>query len=131
MDNIGTFSFSGCVAGDEETYDVFREFFEKIIFEQHGHAPGKLHPVDVDASKLHGGDFDSQYVVAVRLRVIRNLRGFCLPPFCTRGERRDIESVLTKALFSMDNNYKGTYYSLQELSSEEQIALKKVKFLIK
>lgn len=126
MDNVGNFSSSGCIAGDEETYDVFHELFDKVIFEQHGYDPDKLHPTNYNGSDLIGADFDSNYVKSIRLRVIRNLRGYCLPPFCTRGERRDIESVLVKALFAIDDFYGGTYYSLKELNGEERILLSKV-----
>ena len=70
---------------------------------------------------------DSNYVQSIRIRTIRNLRGYCLPPFCTRGERRDIESVVVKSLYNLDNSYKGTYYSLKELSAEEEKILENVK----
>ena len=127
MDNGGTFSFTGCVAGDEETYEVFSELLDKVILERHGHAANDSHPApDYDGSKLHNGHLDPEFVLSIRMRVIRNLRGYCLPTFCTRGERRDIESVLVKALYAMDEQYKGTYYSLKELNAEEQITLAKV-----
>lgn len=125
VDNVGNFSSSGCIAGDEETYGVFHEIFDKVIFEQHGYDSDKLHPTSYNGSDLIGADFDSNYVKTIRLRVLRNLRGYSLPPFCTRGERRDIESVLVKALFAIDGLYGGTYYSLKELNGEERILLSK------
>lgn len=106
---------------------MFSELLNKVILERHGHAADDSHPApDYDGSKLHNGHLDPEFVLSIRMRVIRNLRGYCLPTFCTRGERRDIESVLVKALYAMDEQYKGTYYSLKELNAEEQITLAKV-----
>lgn len=126
VDNVGLFSQTGCVAGDEETYEMFSELFDRVIEEKHGYTSSETHASDYDGEKLVGGEFDSEYVQNIRLRVIRNLKGYCLPSFCTRGERRDIESVLVKALYALDSQFKGTYYSLKELNPEEQITLAKV-----
>jgi hypothetical protein len=105
---------------------VFQDLFDKVILERHGHNPNESHPTDFDASKLKNGELDAEYVLSIRMRAIRNLKGYCLPTFCTRGERRDIESVLVKALYALDSEFKGTYYSLKELNAEEQLALAKV-----
>lgn len=53
---------------------------------------------------------------SIRIRAIRNLTGYCLPSFCTRGERRDVESILVKALYGLDQDYKGVYYSIKGLN---------------
>ena len=128
VDNIGTFSFTGAVAGDEETYQVFRELFDKIIYEKHGYTPDQTHNTDLDSTKIENGQFDPEYVLATRIRTIRNIKGYCLPSFCTRGERRDIESIVVKVLYSLQS-VKGTYFSLKELSQDEEVALSNVCFL--
>lgn len=121
VDNIGQFSFTGIVAGDEQSYETFKELFDKIIAERHnGYKADQKHPTHLDASKLENIVFDSNYVQSVRIRAIRNLRGYCLPPFCTRGERRDVESLIVKALYNLNDSYKGTYYSIKDLSPEEE-----------
>lgn len=43
---------------------------------------------------LQGGDdLDANYVLSSRVRTGRSIRGFCLPPHCSRGERRAIEKL--------------------------------------
>ncbi len=126
VDNVGLYSFTGIVAGDEESYAVFRELFDKIIELKHQFKPFiDKHRKDINYSSLKNGLFDSDYVLSIRIRAFRNLRGFCLPPFCTRGERRDVESILLKTLTNM-STYDGIYFSLPELSKEEEEHLTQV-----
>ena len=43
--------------------------------------------------QLNGGQFDERYV-----RTGRSIRGFSLPPSCTRAERREVEKVLVMTI---------------------------------
>lgn len=124
IDNGGKFSFTGIVAGDEQSYETFKEIFDKVIEEKHEFLPNNHHVTDYDWTKLNNATFDSDYVVSIRIRILRNLRGYCLPSYCTRGERRDIESVVAKSLYGLPQ--KGTYYSLKDLSPEEEKTLESV-----
>ena len=57
VDNPGTPSkFTvGVVAGDEESYETFKDLFDPIIEELHdGYGPSDVHHTDLDASKLTG-----------------------------------------------------------------------------
>jgi creatine kinase len=123
VDNSVGFSFTGIAAGDEESYEVFKELFDKIIYEKHKYKLEEKHRTDLDVEKLENGTFDEKYVLSIRVRTVRNVRGFCLPPFCGRGERRDIESVLVKSLYNLNDRFSGTYFSLKELSIEEEANL--------
>lgn len=40
-----------------------------------------------------GDDLDPDYVLSSRVRTGRSIRGFCLPPHCSRGERRAVEQL--------------------------------------
>ena len=126
VDNPGRLSSTGVVAGDEETYKVFAELFNKIINDKHGFGKDKKHVSNFDISKLKEAKFDSDFVLSIRIRMIRNLRGFSLPSFCTRGERRDIEGFLVKTLYELDDKFKGSYLALKDLSKDEEIALEQV-----
>ncbi len=65
-----------------------------MIDERHGGYPKDAkHPTDLDHSKLKGGQFDEKYVLSSRVRTGRSIRGFSLPPACTRAERREVEKV--------------------------------------
>ena len=91
--------------------------------DKHGFSSNKIHNTDFDISKLKVPNLDHEYVMSIRIRTIRNLRGYCLPPFATRGERRDIEGFLVKSLYQMDDEYNGAYYSIKNLTKDEEIAL--------
>ena len=89
----------GAVAGDEESYDTFAELFDPIIEERHnGFKKTDMHKTDLDSSKIRGGKFDEHYVLSSRVRTGRSVRGFSLPPHCSRAERRDVENVVCEAL---------------------------------
>lgn len=43
----------GCVAGDEETYEVFKELLDPVIKDRHGgYKPTDKHKTDLNASNL-------------------------------------------------------------------------------
>lgn len=101
VDNPGHpfISTVGLVAGDEESYETFAELFDPIIQERHaGFKKSDKHKTDLDSSKIRGGKFDEKYVLSSRVRTGRSIRGFGLPPHCTRAERREVERVVTDAL---------------------------------
>ncbi|KAJ8399833.1 hypothetical protein AAFF_G00405630 [Aldrovandia affinis] len=112
----------GCVAGDEETYEVFKELLDPIIDDRHGgYKPTDKHKTDLNPDNLKGGDdLDPNYVLSSRVRTGRSIRGFCLPPHCTRGERRAVEKLSIEALSSLDGDLKGKYYALKNMTDEEQ-----------
>jgi creatine kinase len=120
----------GCVAGDEESYEVFAEFFDKVIDERHGgYKPWDKHPTDLDYTKINGGMFDEKYVLSSRVRTGRSIRGLSLPPACSRAERREVERVVVDALGNLQGEFKGRYYPLSKMTEEEQNKLIEDHFL--
>ncbi|XP_077444120.1 creatine kinase B-type isoform X1 [Stigmatopora argus] len=112
----------GCVAGDEETYEVFRDLLDPIIEDRHGgYKPDDKHKTDLEPENLQGGDdLDPNYVLSSRVRTGRSIRSFCLPPHCSRGERRAIEDLSVQSLDALDGDLKGHYYALKNMTEEEQ-----------
>uniref|UniRef100_A0A3P9J7U0 creatine kinase n=1 Tax=Oryzias latipes TaxID=8090 RepID=A0A3P9J7U0_ORYLA len=112
----------GCVAGDEETYEVFKDLLDPVIEDRHGgYKPTDKHKTDLNPENLQGGDdLDPNYVLSSRVRTGRSIRGFCLPPHCSRGERRAIEQLSIQALDSLEGDLKGKYYALKNMTDEEQ-----------
>ncbi|KAK3747271.1 hypothetical protein QZH41_005463 [Actinostola sp. cb2023] len=111
----------GLVAGDEESYEVFAELFDPVIEERHGgFKKTDKHKTDLDSSKIRGGKFDEKYVLSSRVRTGRSIRGFGLPPHCTRAERREVESIVTDALDGLRGDLSGHYYPLNSMSDQEQ-----------
>ena len=95
----------GIVAGDEESYELFKELFDPIISSRHGgYAPDAKHPTDLDVNKLSDTKIDptGKYVLTSRCRTGRSVRGFRLPPTCSFEERREIEKVVVNGLLSLD-----------------------------
>ena len=111
----------GCVAGDEETYSVFSELLDPIIEGRHnGYAKSAKHKTDLDSCKLEGGNLDPDLVLSCRVRTGRSIRPLPLPPHCNRHERREVERILVTALAKLDGPLKGKYYSLVDMTEEQQ-----------
>lgn len=112
----------GCVAGDEQSYSVFADLFDPVIEMRHnGYKKSDKHKTDLLPHNLVGGsDLDDNYVLSCRVRTGRSIRGLCLPPWCSRAERREIEKIATHALAELDGHHKGKYYSLATMTDEEQ-----------
>lgn len=44
----------------------------------------------MDYKKLQNAQLDDKYVLSSRVRTGRSIKGICLPPVCTRAERRKV-----------------------------------------
>uniref|UniRef100_A0A8C5GCW5 creatine kinase n=1 Tax=Gouania willdenowi TaxID=441366 RepID=A0A8C5GCW5_GOUWI len=99
----------GCVAGDEESYEAFKDLLDPIISDRHGgYKPTDKHKTDLNFENLKGGDdLDPNYVLSSRVRTGRSIKGFTLPPHNSRGERRAIQDLSIEALASLDGEFKG------------------------
>jgi len=105
----------GIVAGDEESYELFKELFDPIISARHnGYAADAKHPTDLDINKLSDTKIDptGKYVLTSRCRTGRSVKNFRLPPACSFEERREIEKVVTKGLLALEGDLKGDYFPL-------------------
>jgi len=105
----------GLVAGDEESYTVFRELFDPVVDARHGGYPAdRKHTPNMDFSKISDIDIDPEckYVLTTRVRTGRSIRGFQLPPLISFEERRRLEALCVKALLSMEDDLKGDYFPL-------------------
>lgn len=112
----------GCVAGDEESYEVFADLFDPVIEARHnGYKKTDEHKTNLNPNDLKGGDkLDEKYVLSSRVRTGRSIRGLSLPPHCSRAERRKVEEVSLKALDKLSGELKGKYYPLSKMTEQEQ-----------
>ncbi|KAG3212121.1 Creatine kinase, testis isozyme [Phytophthora cactorum] len=110
----------GVVAGDEESYQTFKELMDPVIEGWHGYKPTDTHKTDIDPSKLRNGKIPDSYVISTRIRAGRSVRGLALPPGTTRGERREVERVLSKALSNLTKDLAGKYYPLSKMTKDEE-----------
>eukprot|EP00812_Abedinium_dasypus_P009451 NODE_313_length_1677_cov_507.586930.p2 GENE.NODE_313_length_1677_cov_507.586930~~NODE_313_length_1677_cov_507.586930.p2 ORF type:complete len:431 (-),score=131.22 NODE_313_length_1677_cov_507.586930:247-1539(-) len=105
----------GLVAGDEESFDTFKELFDPVIDLRHGgYGPGATQPTNLDISQISNTDIDplGKYVLTTRVRTGRSVRGFKMPPAISFEDRRRLEAVAVKALLKMGGDLKGDYYPL-------------------
>lgn len=111
----------GCVAGDEDSYEAFAEFFDHIIEARHGgYKSTDVHKTDLSDGLVMDEPFDPDYVFSVRVRTGRSIRGYALPPWCSRAERRKVESISLGALDRFDGDLKGKYFPLYEMTDAAQ-----------
>lgn len=111
----------GCVAGDEDSYEAFAEFFDQIIEARHGgYKATDTHKTDLSDGLVMEEPFDPDYVFSVRVRTGRSIRGYALPPWCSRAERRKVESISLGALDRFDGDLKGKYFPLYEMTDAAQ-----------
>ncbi|CAF1123476.1 unnamed protein product [Didymodactylos carnosus] len=132
IDNPGMLSrqYFGIVAGDEASYKIYSELFDPVIKARYNHASGARQYHDFDYEKLKyptlDNDNSNKYILSSRIRLTRNLKNFSFPSFCTRGERRIIESKLEKCFQNLiqndeyDKKYTGSYYRLLTLDERLQ-----------
>merc|ERR1712159_888415 len=105
----------GMTAGDEESYETFKELFDPIISaRQGGYAPDAKQPTNMDLTQLSDTDIDpaGKYVLTTRVRTGRSVKGFKLPPLIGFQERRDLEALCVKGLMAMRGDLKGDYFPL-------------------
>ncbi|KAL4176052.1 hypothetical protein KRP22_001007 [Phytophthora ramorum] len=110
----------GVVAGDEESYQTFKELMDPVIEGWHGYKPTDSHKTDIDSSKIRNGKIPDTYVISTRIRAGRSVRGLALPPGTSRGERREVERVLSKALSNLTKDLVGKYYPLSKMTKDEE-----------
>jgi len=112
----------GIVAGDEESYETFKDLFDIVIEQRNGgYKPDAKHSTCMDMSKLSKTkiDPDGKYVLTTRCRTGRSVRGLPLPPACTFEQRRETERVCVKGLNKLTGELKGTYFPLNGSKSME------------
>lgn len=105
----------GITAGDEESYEVFKELFDPIISARHGgYGPNDKQPTNLDINKLSTTDIDptGRYVLTSRVRTGRSISGFRLPPCIGFDERRAMEAIAVKGLMSLKGDFAGDYFPL-------------------
>jgi len=124
VDNPGHVAIKsvGLVAGDEESYETFKELFDPVIDKAHHGFPAHArHRTDLNHQKLSttridptcNSDGQCKYVMTSRVLTGRSVRGMRLPPAIGFEERRELERVLVKTLLKLDGDLKGDYYPLR------------------
>jgi len=102
----------GLVAGDEESYEEFKEIFDPVIAKCHGSEATNTSNFDVTQIDDSQVDPTGSVVLSTSVQTSRNLRGFRLPPSTDFMERRAVEKAIVKSLQSLDGDLEGEYMPL-------------------
>ncbi|MEA3315150.1 MAG: phosphagen kinase [Campylobacterota bacterium] len=123
----------GAYAGDEESYTLFSDFFDKIIEEYHSFSKENKHQSDLNPDNLNAPnpDLDNNFILSTRIRVGRNIKDMPLGPAISKTQRDEIEKLVSNSLLSLDGSLNGKYYPINGMSKENQEMLIKEHFLFK
>jgi protein-arginine kinase len=102
----------GIYAGDQDSYEDFKEVFEPLILEYHGLGADFAHTSDMDVNKIQGNVDPNAPVKSTRIRVGRSIEGFGLSPGITREQRLAVEKLMINAFAKLEGELAGTYYPL-------------------
>lgn len=106
----------GCLAGDDESYEVFADFFDLVVEARHnGYKKTDQHSTSFDFKEDKSVFEKSSSTGPCRVRGNRNLKGLCLPSHCTRAERRKVENIAKEACLKLTGEYKGKFYEAKNL----------------
>merc|ERR1711865_1008843 len=124
----------GCTAGDEESFETFKELYYPVIKGWHNYDPEtQTHPTDLNPDNVNQTaeqlEKFNKYVASTRIRAARNIRGFALPSGSTKESAAGVETVLKAAFEKMDGDLKGTYFPLGGMSKEQEDDLQSQGFL--
>jgi len=125
----------GCTAGDEESFEVFKELLYPVISGWHGgyDAYTQIHPTDLEPSHVIFSDAQkakfNAYVASTRIRAARNIRGYPLPAGSTPETAAAVEGLLKKTFMGLEGDLKGKYYPLGGMSPEDEQSLQDQGFL--
>lgn len=113
----------GITAGDEESYETFKDVFDPVIEGWHGYKPDAVHKCDLDPTHVTDAALPDEYVVSTRIRAGRNIRGMPLPPATSRAHRADVMHLLSESLTAMSDDLSGKFYKLSDMTPEEEQTL--------
>ncbi|KAF4651039.1 Creatine kinase S-type, mitochondrial [Perkinsus chesapeaki] len=108
IDNPG--SEEGIIAGDEESYETFKELFDIVIDRLHrGYPAHARHNNDLDPYKITRTRIDTsgKYVLSCSVSAVRSIRGFNLPPSISFLDRRSVEKLATEAVGDLKGDLEG------------------------
>merc|ERR1711871_129601 len=124
----------GATAGDEESWDVFKELYYPIIKGWHNYDPEtQVHKSDLNPDNLKCTEEQlaalNKYVASTRVRAARNISGYGLPAGTSAEDRAKVEEILKGAFAKFEGELKGTYYPLGGMTKEQEDTLQSNGFL--
>lgn len=95
LDTAG--SGSGVLFGDSESYKTFRPFLDAILGSS-GYPRNYKQQQDLNTEKVELPNLNKKFILRSRIRVDRCIRQYAFSPIISRGNRRRVQGVLSRAL---------------------------------
>lgn len=120
---INPTSFTGCHAGDAESYELFSSFFNGVIEKYHvGFDLNTMkHVTDMDVSRIKSKleDHAKKRIISTRIRCARNLSFYPLNTCGTRETREEIAALMEKVFATLPEDLQGTFYRHTTMTDNE------------
>ena len=114
----------GIYAGDAQSYKTFAAIFDPIIHEYHEISNREKHISSLEAVHLTDPDPGGEYILSTRIRIARNLKGFCFTNHIALEQRKILEKIIVDALSSLKEDLKGEYHAFELL--EQRLPIKRI-----
>ena len=114
----------GVYAGCSECYNTFSSLLRPIIEKYHDFSFKKNHRSDFSSRNLRNMPPLGDFIVSVRVRVGRNLRGYPFGATINMEQRLEAEDRISKTVQNFRGDLRGKYFPLPEM--EEKIRQKLV-----
>jgi len=124
----------GITAGDEESWEKFKDIYYPVIKGWHNYDPetqnhvSDLNPENVNMTPEQLELFN-KYVVSTRIRAARNISGYALPAGSSEEDRKGVRDTLEAAFAKFEGDLKGTFYDLDTMTPEQSEDLRSQGFL--
>jgi len=115
---LNSIQHCGIYAGDQDTYEDFKEVFLPLICEYHGVPEDFKHVSNMNVDDLTGNINSEAPVKSTRIRVGRSIDGFGLSPGITKEQRLEVENLMIHAFKKLTDDLKGDYYPLTGMEEE-------------
>lgn len=116
----------GIYAGDEDFYHRFKSLLEPIIKDYHKHQEHGVAPL-FEPVKLPDIDPEARHIISTRIRLARNINGFCFPCHLSLEDRKAVEKKIIQALDQLPETFGGKYHSYETVDHDLLFQLKQDK----
>jgi creatine kinase len=106
----------GIYAGSHDSYYTFKEIFDDVIDDYHGHKKEDKHVSNMNYEELQCPPFtpeEEALIISTRIRVGRNLAEYPLGPGISKAQRDKVEATVSGVLSKMTGEHAGKYYPLK------------------
>ena len=111
----------GCYAGSEDSYTAFKDFFDKIVQEYHGHSPTDSHVSNMNADELVCPPFseaEAALIKSISIRVGRNLKAYPFFTGISDDQRDEVMNRVVDVCKTFTGDLEGQFHALDGIASD-------------